>query len=109
MLAHHCLLDQFTYTEKKKFKTKMNDQKAQISCASHKNDLPISSVSPLSIVVWFAIPNFTKSMSGSNPGETAYLNFCSHKDLFEINQLTLWSIYLEKLQAVPQKILLLLS
>ena len=38
--------------------------------------LPISSVSPLSIVVWFAIPTFNRSVSGSNPCETAFLNFC---------------------------------
>lgn len=38
--------------------------------------VPISSVSPLSIVVWFAIPTFNRSISGSKPSETAFLNFC---------------------------------
>mmetsp|Transcript_68776 Transcript_68776/g.201416 ORF Transcript_68776/g.201416 Transcript_68776/m.201416 type:complete len:285 (+) Transcript_68776:416-1270(+) len=40
--------------------------------------LPMSSVSPLSIVVWFATPTRARSTSGSKPSGTAFTNFAKN-------------------------------
>ena len=40
------------------------------------NSLPMRSVSPLSIVVWFAMPMLESMVSGSKPGDTARERAC---------------------------------
>lgn len=82
VFPHHSSLNQLSYSN-------MEITYSFRSCVSKKTRFniilqsetrsPISSVSPLSIVVWFAIPTFIRSVSGSKPLETAYLNFCKKK------------------------------
>ena len=39
------------------------------------NSLPMASVSPLSMVVWLAMPTLSSMVAGSNPSLMAFLNF----------------------------------
>mmetsp|Transcript_5507 Transcript_5507/g.16274 ORF Transcript_5507/g.16274 Transcript_5507/m.16274 type:complete len:212 (-) Transcript_5507:325-960(-) len=54
--------------------------------------LPMSSVSPLSMVVWFATPTLSRSTSGSKPSGIAFANFFMNSSRSPLPR-TYWTTY----------------